>query len=108
MLPPDPPMMGLAWNIKSLILLSEGQWGDMPIFIEGDHVHFSSIIGCDQAGCLPIMWSDSDSYSNMKDQEMDPILSRLRRSFWRWSTSGLELQPPSDKLMATIKSLLGQ
>lgn len=105
-LPEDPPMMGLAWNVKSLIILSEGQWGDIPVFVEGDHLHFSTRIKPDSEGCLPIMWSDSNSYPSCKAQGLDPILPRLRNSFWRWSTSTLTLEPPSGQLKELIANLL--
>lgn len=105
-LPEDPPIMGLAWNVKSLIILSEGQWGDIPVFIEGDHLHFSANIAPDSEGCLPIMWSDSNAYPSCNAQGLDPILPRLRNSFWRWSTPTLTLEPPSRQLRDKIMSLL--
>lgn len=105
-LPEDPPMMGLAWNIKSLIILSEGQWGDVPVFVEGDHLHFSIRIKPDLEGCLPVMWSDSNAYPSCNAQGLDPILPRLRNSFWRWSTPNLTLEPPSKQLKEHIADLL--
>lgn len=105
-LPEDPPMMGLAWNIKSLIILSEGQWGDIPVFVEGDHLHFSIRIKPDSEGCLPVMWSDSNAYPSCNAQGLDPILPRLRNSFWRWSTPNLTLEPPSKRLKERIADLL--
>lgn len=105
-LPEDPPIMGLAWNVKSLIILSEGQWGDIPVFIEGDHLHFSTNIAPDSEGCLPIMWSDSNAYPSCNAQGLDPLLPRLRNSFWRWSTPTLTLEPPSRQLRDKIISLL--
>jgi hypothetical protein len=107
-LPDEPQMLGLAWNIKSLIVISEGQWGDMPLFVEGDHVHFSSTIKPMPKGELPIMWSDSSAYQSVRDQENDPILSRLRNSFWIWSTPTLTLRPPSTKTQKAITEILSR
>lgn len=105
-LPEDPPIMGLAWNLKSLIILSEGQWGDIPVFVEGDHLHFSTNIAPDDEGCLPIMWSDSNAYPSCNAQGLDPILPRLRNSFWRWSTPTLTLESPSKQLRDRMEVLL--
>lgn len=107
-LPDDPQMLGLAWNIKSLIVISEGQWGDMPLFVEGDHIHFSSSIKPLPKGELPIMWSDSSAYQSIRDQEHDPILSRLRNSFWIWSTPTLTMRPPSAKTQREITDILSR
>lgn len=105
-LPEEPPIPGLAWNIKNMILLSQGQWGDMPLFVEGDHVHFSSNIKPDERGALPLMWSDSMAYPSIQLQERDAILSKLRNSFWRWTTATLTLEPPSMRLQQYMKTLL--
>lgn len=102
----DMPMMGLAWNIKSLIVLSEGQWGDIPVFVEGDHLHIGMDIKPDKKGCLPIMWSDSNAYPSQEAQSLDPILPKLRNSFWRWCTTSLSLEPPSAALESEIRSML--
>lgn len=107
-LPADPPMAGLAWNIKSLIVLSQGQFGDIPLFIEGDHVHFSSSIAPSDKGMLPIMWSTSTAYQSAISEESDPILVSLRNSFWLWDTSTLTLKPPTKDTYDRVMNLLNR
>jgi hypothetical protein len=94
-LPSDPPMLGLAWNVKSLIVIGQAQWGDIPLFIEGDHLHISTSIKPSQVGELPLMWSTSNFYSSAKQEQNDPLLMKLVNSFWKWDTATLTLTPPS-------------
>jgi hypothetical protein len=105
-LPADPPMSGMAWNLKSLIVISQGQLGDMPMFVEGDHLHFSGEISPTTAGELAVMWSTSSTYESAKQEEADPILPQLRNSYWLWRTSDLALLPPTKETLSTITKLL--
>jgi hypothetical protein len=105
-LPEDPTMLGLAWNAKALILIGETQWGDLPIFVEGDHVHFATDILPAGKGLLPVMWSDSDAYQSVQVAVLDPVLNRLRNSFWMWDTIALELHGPSEDTYQKCMSLI--
>lgn len=105
-LPADPPMSGMAWNLKSLIVISQGQLGDMPMFVEGDHLHFSGDISPTSTGELAVMWSTSSTYESAKQEEADPILPQLRDSYWIWRTSDLALLPPTKETLLTITRLL--
>jgi hypothetical protein len=105
-LPEDPTMLGLAWNAKALILIGETQWGDLPIFVEGDHVHIATDILPAGKGLLPVMWSDSDAYQSVRVASLDPVLNRLRNSFWMWDTVSLELHGPSEDTYRKCMSLI--
>jgi hypothetical protein len=107
-LPADPPMLGLAWNLKSLIVLSQGQFGDMPMFVEGDHLHFSKEITPTDTGELAIMWSTSSTYQSAQQELYDPILPKLRNSYWLWKTPSLSLCPPSSETLQRILGLIGR
>jgi hypothetical protein len=105
-LPSDPPMLGLAWNVKSLVVLGQAQWGDIPMFVEGDHLHLSSSIKPSDVGVLPLMWSTSTFYSSAQQEQNDPLLMKLVNSFWKWDTATLTLSPPSALTKEWAMSLL--
>lgn len=106
LLPDSMPVMGLAWNIKSLILLSQTQFGDLPMFIEGDHVHFDPRMQALHVGEIPILWSESSAYPAARYQAENPILSRLSGSYWIWNMTSMSLTPPSKRTAELVKHVL--
>lgn len=93
---PGAPIMGLAWDLISLMEISQAAGGGIPFVVEGDHLHVQpQAKGGLGPGQLYAVWTFPDWYEWTSVAAATPLGAAARNTVWLWDLSTLTLTPPS-------------